>query len=92
MRKSVETFQLHQCNACTELDAAKAPVKEDVVNQQSPNHCHSKAAPSMPMLEQSLQLEVGSLNEEVVAKNGVNFIVTLGASPTMSILEHLRQR
>ena len=46
----------------------------------------------MPMLEQSLQLEVGSLNEEVVAKNGVNFIVTLGASPTMSILEHLRQR
>ena len=48
MRKSVETFQLHQCNACTELDAAKAPVQEDVVNRQSSNHCHSKAAPSMP--------------------------------------------
>jgi hypothetical protein len=81
MRKSVETFQLHQCNACTELDAAKAPVKEDVVNQQSSNHCHSKAAPSMPMLEQSLQLEVEGLNEEVVAKNGVN----------LSPVEHLQQ-
>ena len=56
-----------------------------------------KSAPLIASLEESLKEAKSiyedkcgfSLSEEIVAKDGVNFIVTRGGAPSMSMLEQL---
>jgi hypothetical protein len=80
--QSAETFQLHQCNALTELAAVKAPVSEHVVNQKSSNHCQPKVAPSMPTLEQNLDAVKAIVKKDAVSMRKLSQrVVATSSSP-----------
>ena len=64
-------------------------INEEVVAKDGVDFIVTRgAAPSMSMLEQSLDAVKALVNdEEVVAQDGLQFIVTRGSAPPMASLE-----